>query len=461
MAEKRKVWRVKDSAGTLEQVLVETSAEQVTLTPKDGVISATNVQTAIEEIANLAATGGVTSVNGRQGAVVLDKGDVGLGNVDNTADADKPVSTAQQAALDKKVDKTTTVNGHALSGNVTVTKADVGLGNVDNTADSVKNVATAVKATQDGSGNVIVDTYATKTDLQSGLAGKSSTKTYDTYSAFVTAIMAMNNTALKVGDNVLIKALDVPDMWVYKVNTTKTDYTYSSDANIIAALATANGLTVGYYVFAKLETQKVDLTAYQTKTDNGLNTTAKTVTGAINEHETDISALTTRVGDVESKNTSQDTAIGNAQSSANAAQTTANEAKTAAATNAGAIEDIVDGTTTVKKAEGATTATKLSASKSFALTGNVTGTTTSDLSGGVSIATTIADGAVATAKIADGAVTTAKLSTTGIAAGTYTALTVDNKGRATAGGTSIEFGTSGQTTPSANLMVNGLFFELQ
>lgn len=31
-----------------------------------------------------------------------------------------------------KVDKTTTVNGHALSGNVTVSKSDVGLGNVEN-----------------------------------------------------------------------------------------------------------------------------------------------------------------------------------------------------------------------------------------------------------------------------------------------------------------------------------------
>lgn len=30
--------------------------------------------------------------------------DVGLGNVDNTSDADKPVSTAQQAALDLKLD---------------------------------------------------------------------------------------------------------------------------------------------------------------------------------------------------------------------------------------------------------------------------------------------------------------------------------------------------------------------
>lgn len=36
----------------------------------------------------------------------ITKDNIGLGNVDNTSDADKPVSTAQQAALDKKVDKT-------------------------------------------------------------------------------------------------------------------------------------------------------------------------------------------------------------------------------------------------------------------------------------------------------------------------------------------------------------------
>lgn len=38
--------------------------------------------------------------------MVLVKGDVGLGNVDNTSDANKPVSTAQQAALDAKAVKT-------------------------------------------------------------------------------------------------------------------------------------------------------------------------------------------------------------------------------------------------------------------------------------------------------------------------------------------------------------------
>ena len=46
---------------------------------------------------------GVTSVNTRTGAVTIDKTDVGLGNVDNTSDASKPISTATQTALDGKI----------------------------------------------------------------------------------------------------------------------------------------------------------------------------------------------------------------------------------------------------------------------------------------------------------------------------------------------------------------------
>lgn len=44
----------------------------------------------------------VESVNGHTGVVVLDKADVGLADVDDTSDVDKPISTAQQAAIDAK-----------------------------------------------------------------------------------------------------------------------------------------------------------------------------------------------------------------------------------------------------------------------------------------------------------------------------------------------------------------------
>ena len=56
----------------------------------------------------------VTSVAGKTGAVTLQKSDVGLGNVDNTSDLNKPISTATQTALDGKVDK---VTGKGLSQN--------------------------------------------------------------------------------------------------------------------------------------------------------------------------------------------------------------------------------------------------------------------------------------------------------------------------------------------------------
>ena len=56
--------------------------------------------------------GAVDSVNGQTGAVVLDKSHVGLASVDNTSDLAKPVSSAQQAALDGKL----SIGGGTLSG---------------------------------------------------------------------------------------------------------------------------------------------------------------------------------------------------------------------------------------------------------------------------------------------------------------------------------------------------------
>jgi hypothetical protein len=47
--------------------------------------------------------GAVLSVAGKTGAVTLAKGDVGLGNADNTSDAEKPISSATQAALNDLV----------------------------------------------------------------------------------------------------------------------------------------------------------------------------------------------------------------------------------------------------------------------------------------------------------------------------------------------------------------------
>jgi hypothetical protein len=98
------------------------------------------------EIAN-GGTGATTAVGARA--------NLGLGNVDNTSDAAKPVSTATQAALNLKAnvaDVNTGLNLKAPLASPTFTgtvsgidKSMVGLGSVDNTSDAAKPISTATQ----------------------------------------------------------------------------------------------------------------------------------------------------------------------------------------------------------------------------------------------------------------------------------------------------------------------------
>jgi hypothetical protein len=76
----------------------------------------------------------------------ITKAMVGLGNVDNTTDANKPTSTATQAALDLKAPLANPTFTGTVSG---VTKAMVGLGSVDNTSDLDKIISTAAQTALD------------------------------------------------------------------------------------------------------------------------------------------------------------------------------------------------------------------------------------------------------------------------------------------------------------------------
>lgn len=460
--EKRKIRRVIDAAGNTIQVLPETSAEQVTLADAGNKFTSANVEGALAEVAQdiaeletgLASAGKVDDVQDVNGASIvtnkiakLSKAAVGLGNVDNTADANKSVKHATSA------DSATT-------------------------ATSATTANSATKATQDASGNVITSTYATKTELQNGLAGKSQSKTYNNYQAFVTAVNAMNNTALKVGDNVFIVTQDVPDMWVSAVNSSSATYTYTSDSAIVTALGSANGLTVGYYVFRELETEKVDLTAYQTKNDNSLNTASKAVVGAINEVKgTADSALSkananaTEIANI--KNGTNGTKVkyaehaDTADSATSAGTATSATTATSVTTNIGdkKITDIFESDgTTVKKATSAGTADKVAHKLDFRNNAGGTSFSVASFNGEENINLmhsedfSFSTHSSSTPKYTD---VILNLLNTGVTAGQYSAVNVDAKGRVTAGGKSIEWGTSGQTTPSNDLMVGGLFMELQ
>lgn len=440
--EKRKIHRVIDARGTLVQVLPETSAEQVTLADAGNKFTSTNVEGALQELAtSVASAGKVDDVQDVNGASIvtnkiakLSKAAVGLGNVDNTADANKSVKHATSA------DSATT-------------------------ATSATTANSATKATQDASGNVITSTYATKNELRDGLAGRATTKTYENYQAFVTAMGLLSKSELKVGDNVYIKKLDVPDMWVTAVNATSVSYTYTNDQAIINALDTTSGLTVGYFSFSKLETEKVDLSTYQTKTDNSLATADKTVVGAINEVKNTADSALSKANNVD--NSIRDIVQGKTQ--VGKAYDVTNTI------NGKAITDIFETNgTTVKKATSAGSATTATTASKLAhplLFGTYSGSveksngqywgnkdTSILFSSDFSTAWNEPPQTVVPNTFK---VELKDMLTDVSATAQYSAVKVDAKGRVTAVGKSIEWGTSGQTTPSGDLMIGGLFMELQ
>ena len=148
---------------------------------QDTLVSGTNIKTLNSE-----------SLLG-SGDIVLTKSSIGLGNVDNTSDANKPISTATQTALDKKQDTISdlatirsgaskgataiqsvkTINSTSLvgTGDITIDKSTLGLGNVDNTSDADKPISTATQTALDSKQSTLVSGTNIKTVNGDSLLG--------------------------------------------------------------------------------------------------------------------------------------------------------------------------------------------------------------------------------------------------------------------------------------------------
>lgn len=104
------------------QVIIESdSGSNTTIesaTPTIAGVMTSSDKIKLDSIDSYAQVNSVDSVAGKTGDVLLVKSDVGLNNVDNTSDSDKPVSAATQTALDGKV---SSVQG---GNNVTVDNTD-------------------------------------------------------------------------------------------------------------------------------------------------------------------------------------------------------------------------------------------------------------------------------------------------------------------------------------------------
>lgn len=460
-AEKRKLYRVINEDGDYVQQLPETSAEQVSVKDSDNKFTATDVEGVLKELDSKIGSldTGVTGVKGdkeatyRKGNVNITPANIGAGTATDV-DAIKAKIPAEASSTNKLADK-------------------------DYVGATIDNKLT---------------NYPTKTDLQNGLAGKAETKTYDSYSAFVTAVNALSNSALKVGYNILIKTLEVPDMWVSAVNATKTTYTYTNDDAIVTALKTGE-LKVGYFSFSPLEANKVDYDYNELENKPKLNTNNATsqdtsaseeIKGTINLHKI---AKTGKFGDLLNSPIIETTVT-----DCNQLTTPAIYKLTGIPTNGPALNYTSDTQLwlivqkyyfegTEKISQVVITSDYLYRRELIGQTGQTFWATWSNLQidniatlgdiptiPNIEVATTgsgvVSDVAVDSTnkhklKVTKKALTNSDLPNSGVTAGTYTAVVVNAKGVVTKGGTAIEFGTASNNTPSANLMVGGLFFELQ
>ena len=90
-------------------------------------------------------SGEVSSVAGKTGVVTLSKADVGLAQVDNTPDTQKPISTATQLALNNKVNKSDVIDinkGGTGAATAAAARTNLGLGTaaLKNTGSQLGNV---------------------------------------------------------------------------------------------------------------------------------------------------------------------------------------------------------------------------------------------------------------------------------------------------------------------------------
>ena len=147
----------------------------------------------------------------------IDKTMVGLGNVDNTTDAGKPVSTATQDSLELKAP----IDSPTFTGTVVgIDKTMVGLENVDNTSDLTKPISEATQLVLDNKVNLIdtgtmLSVYLRKTDaiitdLQNQVALLSSyTSLLSSYTSLLGSVLVdidgNNYPVVKIGNQIWMK----------------------------------------------------------------------------------------------------------------------------------------------------------------------------------------------------------------------------------------------------------------
>ncbi len=222
----------------------------------NGVTSA--VQTQLNDKAPIASptfTGTVTiptgaSITAPNGLV---KGDVGLGNVDNTSDANKPVSSATQTALDLKANlasptftgTVTIPTGASITAPNGLVKGDVGLGNVDNTSDVNKPISTATQTALDLKAPLASPTFTGTVTLPDNTVALGAKTTGD-YVATITGGTGVTSTAATSGEGT--------------THTLSIGQSVGTGDNVTFAGVTADAIKIGVTAAGEIDTTSGNLT---------------------------------------------------------------------------------------------------------------------------------------------------------------------------------------------------------
>lgn len=132
------------------------------------------------------------------------------------------------------------------------------------------NFASTIATIQSNSNNALntANTANSTANTAKSIAeGANQALSYANYQAMIIAFNSLADDVYRIGQNVMIVTLNVPDLWISEIEQTSEAYTYTTDEAFTTLLQTNGYVKVGYYRLSPLETQKVDLTDYYTKED--------------------------------------------------------------------------------------------------------------------------------------------------------------------------------------------------
>lgn len=98
--------------------------------------------------------------------------------------------------------------------------------------------------------------------LKNMVQGIPTARSFENIQALVTDLNGYSETEINTGSNLFIQTLNVPDFWVFSVESENLQYTYSTDDDLISQIKINGSIQIGYYKISMLETEKVDLSDY-------------------------------------------------------------------------------------------------------------------------------------------------------------------------------------------------------